>query len=125
MPHLHFLWLTLSLALLQDVYEQLVEREKRVKGQEASVSAALGERERGLQARQDQLAAELQERERRLRSHEDECLATDRQLTADKAALDCARSDHPFISQSTQQFLHSSLPPSFLHAYASLDHRLT
>lgn len=70
-----------------------MEREKRVKGQEASVSAALGERERSLQARQDQLAAELQERERRLRSHEDECLATDRQLTADKAALDRARSD--------------------------------
>lgn len=78
---------------LQDVYEQLVEREKRVKGQEASVSSALGERERSLQARQDQLASELQERERRLRSHEDECLATDRQLTADKAALDRARSD--------------------------------
>ena len=76
---------------MQEVYEQLVEREKRVKGQEASVSTALGERERSLQTRQDQLAAELQERERRLRGHEDECLATDRQLTADKAALDRAR----------------------------------
>ena len=75
----------------QDVYEQLVEREKRVKGQEASVSTALGERERSLQARQDQLTSELQERERRLRSHEDECLATDRQLTADKTALERAR----------------------------------
>lgn len=84
--------------LLQDVYEQLVEREKRVKGQEASVSTALGERERSLQARQDQLAAELQERERRLRGHEDECLATGRQLTADKAALDRARSDHAMYS---------------------------
>jgi len=73
------------------VYEQLVEREKRVKGQEVSVSTALGERERALQARQDQLALELQDRERRLRSHEDKCLATDRQLTADKAALDRAR----------------------------------
>ncbi len=73
------------------MYEQLVEREKRVKGQEASVSTALGERERTLQVRQDQLAAELQERERRLRAHEDECLATDRQLTTDKAALDRAR----------------------------------
>ena len=87
-------------SLLQDVYEQLVEREKRVKGQEASVSAALGERERSLQARQDQLAAELQERERRLRGHEDECLATDRQLTADKAALDRARSDLCFIAST-------------------------
>ena len=73
------------------MYEQLVEREKRVKGQEVSVSTALGERERALQTRQDQLALELQDRERRLRSHEDECLATDRQLTADKAALDRAR----------------------------------
>ncbi len=71
------------------MYEQLVEREKRVKGEEVSVSTALGERERALQTRQDQL--ELQDRERRLRSHEDECLATDRQLTADKAALDRAR----------------------------------
>ena len=76
---------------LQEVYEQLVEREKRVKGQEASVSASLGERERALQTRQDQLASELQDRERRLRAHEDECLATDRQLTADKASLDRAR----------------------------------
>ncbi len=69
-------------ACLQDVYEQLVEREKRVKGQEASVSTALGERERSLQAR------------------EDECLATDRQLTADRAAVDRARldpcADHEF-----------------------------
>ena len=76
---------------LQEVYEQLLEREKRVKGQEVSVSTALGERERALQNRQDQLALELQDRERRLRSHEDECLATDRQLAADKAALDRAR----------------------------------
>lgn len=110
MPELAFLWLTLSLALLKDVYEQLVEREKRVKGQEASVSAALGERERSLQARQDQLAAELQERERRLRSHEDECLATDRQLTADKAALDRARSDLPFTNPHSHSFLSPCLP---------------
>ena len=73
------------------MYEQLVEREKKVKAQEASVSSALGERERALQARQDQLATELQDRERRLRSHEDECLATDRHLTAEKASLDRAR----------------------------------
>lgn len=75
----------------QEVYEQLVEREKRVKEQEASVGTALGERERSLQARQDQLAADLQERERRLRSHEDDCLATDRQLAAEKAALEHAK----------------------------------
>ena len=94
------------------MYEQLVEREKRVKGQEVSVSAALGEGERSLQVRQDQLAAELQERERRLRSHEDECLATDRQLTADKAALDRARSAHTLIRIHTviSAFLLSSLP---------------
>ena len=77
--------------LSQEVYEQLVEREQRVKEQEASMGTALGERERGLQARQDQAASDLQERERRLRSHEDECLATDRQLTAEKAALERAK----------------------------------
>lgn len=76
---------------LQEVYDQLVEREKRVKEQEASMSTGLEERERGLQARQDQVASDLQERERRLRSHEDECLATDRQLTAEKAALERAK----------------------------------
>ena len=102
------------------MYEQLVEREKRVKGQEVSVSAALGERERSLQVRQDQLAAELHERERRLRSHEDECLATDRELTADKAALDRARSAHTLI----RIYSHFCLFASFLHTYASLDHWL-
>ena len=86
----------------QEVYEQLVEREKRVKGQEASVSSALGERERALGARQDQLAQEMQDRERRLHSHEDECLATDRQLTADKAALDRARYAAPVCGLNRQ-----------------------
>lgn len=76
---------------LQELYEQLVERERRVKEQEASIGTALEERERSLQARQDQLASDLQERERRLRDHEDDCLATDRQLTAEKAALDRAK----------------------------------
>lgn len=88
-----------------------------MKGQEASVSTALGERERSLQARQDQLATELQERERRLRSHEDECLATDRQLTASKAALDRAR--YQSVSQSVSQSIIQSF--IFLGTYRGIN----